>query len=209
MAPELGLGPGGNHGAAQDDQRPDGIGLTLEHGRGQGIGMGFAPIEAVDRKAVPAQGLFDIRVGNQAVPIDGKEILWHGETAAAGDVQLPGQGPEDHGGPNGLDAAVAVFQPGIHDRGGAMGLGQSPGQRAAGGCRHPGDVFHHFRPKMLDIAGKILKAVGPVPDKGFVEKLLLDHYLTQGQGQGAVGAGADGQPLGAVDFGREPCAGDR
>ena len=64
LAPETGLRPGSNHGAAQDDQGPDGIGLALKHGRRQGIGVGFAPVQAVDRKAVPAEGLFDIRIRN-------------------------------------------------------------------------------------------------------------------------------------------------
>ena len=88
-----------------------------------------------------------------------------------------------------------------------MGLGQPAGQSAAGSGGHAGDAFHHFRAEVLDIAGKIFKAVRPVPDKRFIKKFFGNNDLTQGQSQGAVGAGTDGQPLGPVDFGRQRAPG--
>ena len=116
LPPDLRLWPGRDERTAQDDEGADGVRLALEHRLGQGVGVGLPPVKAIDREAVPAQGFLDLRVGNQAGAVNGKKVLGHGETASPRDIQLPGQRPQDHGGPDGLDAAVTVFQPRIHYR---------------------------------------------------------------------------------------------
>ena len=53
----------------------------------------------------------------------------------------------------------------------------------------------------MAVGDKFVKPLGPIIHKLFVIEVFIDDYLNNGKSQGAVRAGADGNPFGAGAFG--------
>ncbi len=195
-APQRRVGPAGEDGASQDDQRADLVRLPLEDRVGKGDGMRFPPVMAVDGEALAPQGLFHVGVGDEPRAVLGKGVLPHADVPAAGNVELPGEPPQGEDGADRLHAAVRILQPGVHDRAGAPGRGEGAGEGADRRRRDAGDPLHHFGPEVLHVAAEVLEADGPFPGELLVVELLLHQDLDHPQGEGAVGSRAHRHPLG-------------
>ncbi len=163
--------------------------------------MGLLAVVGIEGEPVAGDGPGGVGIGLVARAVDGEVAARHGQADAARHVQLPGQGEQSQDGANRLHAAVGVLQARVHDRAAAVAGGHQPGQLAHGVRRYPGDRGHLLGAEVLDVAGELIETVAPALGEGLVVAIFGEQHLDEPQGQGAVGAGADRDPLRAGALG--------
>ena len=130
--------------------------------------MGLPAIGTVDREAIATQGLAHIGVRDQPRAVLREDVLFHSEEQSSRNVELTGERPKGKNRPDGLHAAVRVFQPGVHDGAGSPCRGDPPRQLANFPCRDPRYDLRHLRPEVLHIAAQIVKPHRPLQGKMLV-----------------------------------------
>ena len=124
--------------------------------------MGLPAIGTVDREAIATQGLAHIGVRDQPRAVLREDVLFHSEEEPSRDVELAGERPKGKNRPDGLHAAVRVFQPGVHDWASPSRRRYPPRQLANFPCRDPRYARHHLRPEVLHVATQIVKPNRPL-----------------------------------------------
>ncbi len=195
LPPDRGLRPGYQDVGRLNDQGPDPIRLPLQDRLGQRDGVPLLPVVRVDRKPVRPDGGVQVWVGDVLRAVDGEDVLLHGETASAGDIQLPCHGPEDEDRPDRLYARIAVLEPRVHRKRGSIGVCDPPGERDHRLRRNAGDPLHHLRAEVLDVVRKLIEPERPVPDELLVVEILFDDDVAHPQRQRPVRSRADRHPV--------------
>ena len=142
-----------------------------------------------------------IRVGYEPFTVDWKLVLGHTETESAGHIKLARQSPQYHCRANCLNRSVTILQATVHDGSNTTRSCDSSCKRPDRFSRNAGDTFYNLRPKVLNIAVKIIKTYGPSLDKFLLVEFLLNNDIAQPQSQRSVRAWTDWNPLRIGVFG--------
>ena len=122
-------------------------------------------------------------------------LIAHSQPDTTGHIEMTANRKQAQHCAHGLNAAVGIFQTGIHHRRGAGGGSNAPGQLVNFFRRHAGNFFSNRRREMLHIARQLIKAKPPLINKFMIIAIFIDQYACHRQGQCAVSSRTNGDPF--------------
>ena len=187
-------------------EHADGIRLAGLDGLQDGVRVGRGAEPGLGHERVLRADALGLHLGGKGlVSVVVRHVLLErvaDDDVAARHVRVAGDGPQRVDGLRRGDADNRLVNGQAPVDGGGLGLRVGARRPDYGVLRNPAHRLRPLRRPFLDALGKLVEAVAPLLDELAVVEVLGDDDVEHGQGERAVGAGAQAQPI--VGTGRQP-----